>query len=388
MTTDPWHSADENAPPDIATHDQRATPQGSFLLGIRPNAAATWAVAFAIVLAGLFLVWLFARPLALLVSGVIIAQALVPIVDRMARWINRGIAIAVTYVTLLGILTLLGWIIVPALVEQGQDLVERAPDLYERGQEWLNQYDILNDRLTTDDLEDQITGFIGQFGGELVGLPLTIVSTLFDILLVVIISIYWIIAGPSLRKFALSLFPFERQGKADAVMSEMGQTMGGYVRGIVINATLIFVMAFVGLSIIGVPYALVLALIAGILDIVPIVGPIIATVPIVGVALLVSPTTAIITLIFWIVIQQIESYILMPYVMHTQAEVPPLLVLLAIFWGGSVGGILGALVAIPVAGALRVFFLRVAAPGIRRWTGAIDGDVHGPPQPPLSQTGH
>jgi len=385
MATNPGYGPGDEFPPDIRNFDVPEPPRQSLLAGIKPSAAATWGIAFAVVLAGLFGLLLFARPIALLVSGIIIAQALIPIVDRLAGFMKRGIAIAVTYVSLLALVVLISWIIIPALIEQGEDLVERAPDLYERVQNWLAQNDLLNDRITTDDLEDQIIGQIGQLGSQLVGLPLTIVSTAFDVLLVIIISIYWILAGPSLRKFALSLFPFERQGKADSVMSEMGQTMGGYVRGIAINASLIFVMAFIGLSIIGVQYALVLALIAGILDIVPIVGPIIATIPIVGVALLDSPTTAIITLIFWIVIQQIESYVLMPYVMQAQAEVPPLLVLLAIFWGGSVGGILGALVAIPVAGALRVFFLRVIAPGIRRWTGAIAGDVHGPPPPPMSQ---
>jgi predicted PurR-regulated permease PerM len=385
MTTDAGHSPQEQAPPDIATQD-KAEP--SLLAGIKPNAAATWAIALAIVLVSLFLVWLFARPIALLVAGIIIAQALVPIVDGLARWMKRGIAIAITYISLLVVVGLLGWIIVPPLVSQGQELVDRAPELYERGQEWIEQFDQLNGRITTEELEDRVIDQIGQFGGELVGLPLTIVSVLFDMLLVIVISVYWVIAGPALRRFSLSLFPFERQGKADSVMTEMGQTMGGYVRGVAIDASLVALMAYIGLSIIGVPYALVLALIAGILDIVPIVGPIIATVPIVAVALTVSPTVAIITLIFWIAIQQIESYLLLPYVMHSQAEVPPLMVLLAIFWGGSVGGILGALVAIPVTGALRVFFLRVVAPGIRRWTGAIEEEVHGPPQPPFSQTNH
>jgi predicted PurR-regulated permease PerM len=125
----------------------------------------------------------------------------------------------------------------------------------------------------------------------------------------------------------------------------------------------------------------VLALLAGIGAIVPIVGPILATIPIVGIALLTSPTTALAALIFWVVLQQIETYAIMPNIMSKQADIPPLLVLLAVFAGGGIGGILGALIAIPLSGALRVFILRVIAPGIRRWTGAIDGDLIGPPPP-------
>lgn len=380
----------ENNAMDASPHDVRQSPPAdrpriSFLAAIRPSAAATWAIAFAVAVAALFILMMFARPIALLVSGIVIAQALVPIVDFLARWMKRGIAIALVYVSFIALLGLVGLLVVPTLVEQGGDLVERAPDLYADAQEWLDNSEILNDRITSEELEQRIIDFIGQFGGELVSLPMTIVSTLFDAVMVIIISVYWIIAGPSLRKFALSLFPFERQGKVDSVLTEMGQTMGGYVRGIAINSTTIFLAAFIGLSIIGVQYALVLALIAGLLDIVPIIGPVVATVPIVGVALLDSFTLGVITLIFWIVIQQIESYVTLPFIMSSQAEVPALLVLLAIYWGGSVGGILGALLAIPVAGALRVFFIRVIAPGIRRWTGAIDGDVLGPPPPPMSQ---
>lgn len=355
------------------------------LSGIKPNAVATWAVAFGLTLVALFTVFLFARPITLLVAGIIIAQALIPTVDKLANWMKRGLAIATVYITLLAFLALVGWLIVPTLVSQGSNIVDRAPEFYEDVQTWMEQNQFLDGRISSDDLENRVINTVSQFGGQLVSLPLTIVTTLFDVLLVVIISIYWIIAGPALRRFALSLFPYERQGKVDSVLGEMGQTMGGYVRGIAINSSLVFVVAFAGLSIIGVQYALVLALIAGLLDIVPIVGPIIATVPIVGVALLDSPTTGIIALIFWVAIQQIESYLTMPFIMSHQAEVPPLLVLLAIFWGGSVGGILGALVAIPVAGALRVFFIRVIAPAIRRWTGAIDGEIQGPSQPPLSQ---
>lgn len=388
MNNGPGYSPRDESPPDIRGNAPDDRPRVSILANIRPSAVATWGVAFGAVLAILFITLMFARPIALLVSGIIIAQALSPVVGFLAQWMKRGIAIALTYVTLLGLVALLTWIVVPALVDQGADLVEQAPGWYERGQNWLDQNDLLNDRISSEDLEERFINAIDSFGGELIGLPMTIISTAFDVLLVIIISIYWIISGPAIRQFALSLFPYDRQGKADSVMTEMGQTMGGYVRGIAINAFLIFLMAYIGLSIIGVQYALVLAVIAGVLDIVPIIGPIIATVPIVGIALLDSPTTAIITLVFWIVIQQVESYLIMPYVMQSQAEVPPLMVLLAIYWGGSVGGILGALVSIPVAGALRIFFLRVVAPGIRRWTGAINGDVHGPPAPPMSQVEH
>lgn len=365
-------------------HPQQEPSRHELLTGIKPNAVATVAIGLAATVIMLFLVWILIRPIAILLFGIIIAQALSPFVGRLQQWMSRQIAIALVYVAMLGVFALLGWMIVPALVDQGRDLGDRAPALFETGQTWLIDNGLLDERITTDEIEQQITSRIGQFSDVLIALPGTIVGTLFEVLMVLIISIYWLVAGPGLRRFFLSLFPNNRQGRADAVVTEMGHTMGGYVRGVAMDASILAVLTFIGLSIIGVEYALVLALLAGILAVVPIVGPILATIPIVGIALLSSPTTALVALIFWVVLQQLESYVIMPNVMSNQADIPPLLVLLAVFAGGGIGGILGALISIPLSGALRIFALRVIAPAIRRWTGAIDADLIGPPQPPAT----
>lgn len=376
-------TAPGNAVSEIADTEARQEPRiPSLLTGIKPNAAATLAIALAATAIALFLVWVLIRPIAILLFGIIIAQALVPFVDRLQRWMSRQIAIALVYITLLGVLGLLGWLVVPALVEQGQDLGERAPALFDTAQNWLIQNDLIDSRITTDEIQESLTGQVGRFSSVLVALPTTIIGTFFEVLMVLIISIYWLVAGPAPRRFFLSLFPYERQGRANSVVTEMGNTMGGYARGVAMDASVLAILAFIGFSIIGVQYALVLALLAGILAVVPIVGPILATIPIVGIALLSSPTTALVALIFWVVLQQIESYVIMPNIMSKQADVPPLLVLLTIFGGGGVGGVLGTLIAIPLTGALRVFTLRVIAPAIRRWTGAVDNEFVGPPQPP------
>jgi predicted PurR-regulated permease PerM len=145
--------------------------------------------------------------------------------------------------------------------------------------------------------------------------------------------------------------------------------MGGYVRGILIEALLITVIVFVGLWLLGVEYPLALAVLAGIGEFMPYVGPIMAAVPAVLLALLESPTLALIVLGFYVVLQLVEGYLLFPFVVGNQSEIPALLIILGLLAGGAVGGVLGALVAIPLAGALRIVVLRVIAPEIRRRTG-------------------
>jgi putative heme transporter len=142
--------------------------------------------------------------------------------------------------------------------------------------------------------------------------------------------------------------------------------MGGYVRGVAIDGAILAVLVYIGLIILDVRFALVLALIAFLGEIVPVAGPIIASIPAIAIALLDSPTKALAVAAFYLAIQQFESYVLLPNVMQNQAHIPPLLSIIALFAGGTVGNILGALIAIPLTGALRVLVLRAVAPAIRR----------------------
>jgi len=150
----------------------------------------------------------------------------------------------------------------------------------------------------------------------------------------------------------------------------MGQTMGGYVRATGINGVIIGAMTYVGLLVIGVEYTLVLAVLAGLGEFLPVVGPIFAAIPAIAIALIESPQQAIVVTIFYIALQQLESNLLVPFIMRQQADVPPLLSLFALLAGSALGGLLGAIVAIPLAGALRVLVVRVLAPAEREWSGA------------------
>jgi predicted PurR-regulated permease PerM len=330
------------------------------------RSALRLAIAFGIVVVAVLALESIIRPLILLIAGISIAQALSPIVAYLQRWLPRGISVLSIYLVLLIAIGIAGWIIVPRLIAQAESFVEAAPALLTEAQRWVDQWDLIeNDRLI-----DIAMSQIDRFGGVLAGAPLVIASGAFDIFLIIAISLYWQLASPKLMTFSLSLFPGSRQDEAKSVLVEMGQTMGGYVRGQGIVAVIMGILTYAGLMIIGVQYALFLALIAALLEILPIIGPIIATVPIVLVALLDSPRQAVIVFVFWVVLQQVEAYILTPNVMHSQADVPPLIVLLAIFTGGAALGLLGAIVAIPFFGALRIFIIRVIAPMVREWSGA------------------
>ena len=328
--------------------------------------AAIVTSAFVVALALLALAWLLVRPLALLFLAIVVGEAMRPLVARLERRLPRALAVIIVYLALLlaagGIL----WVTVPPLVGQARGLITNGPALVAEGREWLNHWDPSGG--------GQLAGFVqtqlARFSGGLVALPLAMLASLLEIVLVIVLSVYWLLTAPALHRFVGSLVPSERRPAVDGVLQEIGQTMGGYVRATAIDALIVAVLVYVGLRVIGVDFPVVLALAVAVGELIPVAGPIIAAVPALVIALLNSPTQALLVLAFYLVLQQFESHVLMPNIMHKQADVPPLLAMVAILGGATVGGVLGVLIAIPLAGALRVLLVRVVAPAIRQWSGA------------------
>ena len=310
--------------------------------------------------------WLLARPLVLLALGITIAEALSPLVAWLSRRMSRGIATVLVFLVLTAVAVGLGWIVIPGLVSQAQTIADRLPQLVDRAEQWLDRFDLP----ATEDLVSTVTSQIGGIASALVSLPALIVTSLLELLFILFIALYWLIEIPAMLRFLRSLFPERRGEHIVGVLHEMGQAMGGFVRGTVIDAAAVGVLTYVGLTIIGLDLALTLSILAGLLEVIPVLGPVLAAIPMLIIALLESPTQALIVLLFVLALQQVESRILLPVIMRSQTEVSPLLVLVAIFVGETLGGLLGAIVAIPLVSMLRVFVQRVVAPWARRRSGA------------------
>jgi putative heme transporter len=324
------------------------------------------AVTLALALALLWLAWMFARPLALLVAATILANALEPVVEYLMRWMRRTFAITTIYVGLFTSIVIAGAVIVPNVVSQVDDVAQTVPTLIERGRQLAAQWAPWAGSLGSSLVQPSESG-----GSGVTSLPLAIVSSAFEVVLVVFLSLYWLVAMPTLRAFLISLLPPEHIEQTRSVLEEIGQTMGGYVRGVLIEALLIGSIVFVGLTIIGVQYPLALAVLAAVGEFLPYVGPIMAAAPAVLLALLESPGLALIVIGFYVALQLVEGYVLFPLIVGSQSEIPPLLIIIGLLAGGTVGGVLGALIAIPLAGALQIVVVRVVAPAIRRRTGGV-----------------
>lgn len=335
------------------------------------RAAAILGIAIIVALTVADVFWLLVQPLTLIVVAIVIAQALSPLVSMVEKALPHALAVISVYLGLVLLTGLIGWFLVPLLVGEGQAIVEDTPAVVEQARNWLTTM-IPSDGTASNQILNWAETGAERFSNQLLTLPMTVFSSAIDFVVVIFLSAYWLIFTPALRRFTLSLFPEEKRLWVDSVMDEMGATMGGYVRGTLLDGVIIGVLTYIGLMIIGVQYVLLLAVLSGLGELIPVVGPILAAVPAIFVGFIESPQQAGIVLLFFLVLQQAESNLVVPLIMRNQADIPPLLSLVAIVTGAALGGFLAAILAIPIFGALRILIVRVVAPAERDWTGVDD----------------
>lgn len=307
------------------------------------------------------LTWLLARPLAILVLAFTVAEALAPIADALDRRMSRGAAVAVVYLGLFTVIGLVGWIVLPPVINELRSLLERTPELFER----LLRTASIWTGVPAEQLQQWAVAWTKREGPGVTQIPALTAATIFDTLVVVFLSLYLLVAGPSFRRFVLSLISGRCRARAGRTMTRVGRAMGGYIRGAALDGVVIGALTWMALTIIGIEYAPAFAVLAGVAEFVPYVGPILAALPAVAVAFVESPTQAVFVALAYLTLQQVDSHLIVPNIMRTQTAVHPALVIFALAAGFSLGGILGAIVAIPICAAVRVLVVSVAAPGLR-----------------------
>lgn len=306
--------------------------------------------------------WLLARPLAMLALAFTIAQALSTVVDVLDRRMPRAAAVALVYAVLVLGLAAIAWVALPGVLSEARSLAERGPQLANQLFATLSRWT----GLSAVQLEQSVVASLSHTRAALMQIPVVTISAVFDILLIAFLSLYLLMAGPALRTFTLSLVAPHRRPRAKRLLMRMGHAMGGYIRGAAIDGAIMGTLTWIALTIIGVPYAPVFGLLALLGEFVPYIGPILAALPAIAVALSDSSSQAVTVLITYVVLQQVDSQLIVPNIMRTQTRIHPALVIFALAGGFYVGGVLGAIVAIPLFAALRVLVVYVVAPAIRR----------------------
>jgi predicted PurR-regulated permease PerM len=285
-------------------------------------------------------------------------QRLLPIgTRRFPRWL----AILVVYLAIIGVLATLGVMVVPALVQQARELWTELPNMLARGQRLLLEWGILDHPLTVWEAVQHAPGTGTDAVGTVLVAVWGFVGGLFGLVTILILTFYLLIESESLFNNFVGAFPRRRRPRIAAASREIAVKVSAWLTGQLLLAGVIGTSAAIALWIMGVPYFYVLALIAGIGEMIPIVGPVIAAIPAVIVAATESLRLALIVVVFFVIQQQFENHVLVPKIMERQVGVSAVTVIIALLIGGSLLGVVGAILAVPTAAIVQVLYLELMA---------------------------
>jgi predicted PurR-regulated permease PerM len=307
----------------------------------------------------LYTLYLVRSVVGLLLIAVFLAVALGPAVDRAARMkLPRPAAILAVFLGLFIAIFLLGLIVVPPIVNEVQAFADDVPSYIDdiRSNDTLREYDDKYD--VTKKLEDQASSLpsrLGDAAGALQAVTVGVFSTVIQLVTVLTIAFFLLLDGGRIVNFLLAQVRREYQERVRVVAGDIYKSTGGYVAGAMALATAAGISTYILLSILDVPFAVPLAVLMAFFDLIPLVGSTIGGVLVALVTLFADfPQDTLVWVVFVIVYQQFENSVLQPLVYRRAVNLHPLAVITAILIGSNLLGVLGALVAIPIAAAIQI----------------------------------
>lgn len=319
------------------------------------------------ILLGAWVLWLLRDLVMIIVTSVILASSIEPGIKFLSRFrIHRIPAVLLTYVATAGIFFSLILAFVPPIVNEASDITQKLPSMVQSiDKNILGDKNILTNAFwgpkttggspTNTGLEDLFGRISGVSGGSqnVFGAVGAIFGGVFSFVLIVVLSFYLAVQERGIENFLRIIMPFSNEEYAINLWERSKAKIGKWMQGQLLLGVLIFVLVYLGLTIFGVPYAMSLALLAGVLEIIPVFGPVLSAIPGVIIAFTVGGATlAAIVAGFYLLVQQFESHLIYPLVVRKVVGVPPILVILALIIGVELGGFLGVLISVPVAAAL------------------------------------
>jgi predicted PurR-regulated permease PerM len=314
----------------------------------------------------LSLLWLARLPVIVFIFAVFFAQLLEPIVQRFESWwrISRGKAVAVTYLAMIGGLLIFGATVGPKIIQQGQRLSETLPSLLENvksgniarefgGQHgWSYQNQVRIQQWLVGHQDD-----IARYAHDVTLRLEQIGSNLPWILLVPILAVFFLKDRAKLRSSVVELIDARIRAFFESVMDDLDTMLGQYIRAQLLLSFFAFVAYGTFFLFVGLPYALAVAAIGGVLEFIPFAGPLLTLAILVVIAFLTGYEHWIALIAFWLAWRGVQDYVNMPHVMGKGLDLHPLLAIFAILIGGEIGGVLGIFLSIPTVAAARILWM-------------------------------
>src|SRR3989344_181862 len=319
------------------------------------SVATSTIIKIVVVFLALYFFYLIRDVILLLVVSMILSSALTPLVEKLYARLRfpRGLTVVLVYLLFIGLVVLIVSIVVPRLISEVANLgisLEGIRGQFAEGSalmEFLDQFGLQTSL-------ENIGNYLASITEDAVKTTLGVFSGVFSFITVLVISFYLVIEQNALKDFAKSVTPAKYHERINSTVQKVQARLGSWLLGMVTLMFSIFLLTYIGLSILGVNNALALALFAGLLEIVPYLGPLVSLIPAAFVALFESPLLAILVIILYIAVQQFENYVLVPRIIGRRIGANPLVVLIALLIGFRLAGIIGMLIAAPLVAIMTV----------------------------------
>lgn len=316
------------------------------------------------VAAVLEVIWIARHVIVWILIALFLTLAINPLVELLQRHgvSRRGPAVAIAYITVLVGIVAIGALFIPTLVDQVTRFGDKVPDYVSDITKGRGRLGFLE---TKYHIVEKVREQISNGGGrKALGLSSTAISVTKSVLTIVaavvtiaFMTIFMLLEGPAWTERFYGLLPARSQPRWRAVGHDIYRTVGGYVTGNLLISLIAGAVTTVVLLILGVPYAVALGLIVALLDLIPLAGATVAAIIVAAVAFLHTIVAGIVVVIFFVIYQQLENHVLQPVVYGRTVQLSPLAVLISVLIGAELAGVLGALAAIPVAGAIQVILV-------------------------------
>lgn len=313
-----------------------------------------------LIILGVVFIYAIKDILMLFFLALVVVSAATPIVDRLERKkIPRTIS---TILLFAGLLVVVGYfisLIIPVISHEFAQLAKNLPSYLDNITSWFDKINKstsnYNFEIKTENLLDNFSQQVSNSGGQIFSNTVSFLGSFFSIFIVFSLSFYMLVKKDAIGGFLKSITPSHHESYVVDLASRIQYKMGRWLVGQGALILLIFGLDYLALTVLQVPYALILALLGGLLEIIPYIGPTIALIPAALVGLTVSPLTALLVIFLYIFIQQLENYVIAPLVMRKAVGLNPVAVILALLIGAKLAGILGVILAVPVATGIGVF---------------------------------
>lgn len=311
---------------------------------------------FILIILGLVFLYLIRDVLLVLFIALIVAAAIDGPVDWLARHrVRRIFGTAIVYLLVIAFFALFMYLVAPPLAGQIKILASNLP---EYAAKLGTGMEIVQQKIGTHTLQKLLDNLGSQLSGaasNIFGTAVNIFGGIFSAVVILVISVYLVVQDKGIKKFLASITPLEHQAYVLSLAERIQQKLGAWLRGQMFLMLIVGALVFIGLSLLKVKFALTLALFAGLLEIIPYIGPVLGAIPAVILAFLQSPLLALLVIALFVIVQQLENYLIAPQVMKRVVGLNPLVIIISMIIGGKLAGILGVVVAVPIAAVISVF---------------------------------